>query len=296
MISKSNVALIALLALAGTARAQDLDAKYAKGDLIGEGSFKKVYSVKDARTGAAIPDIVLITQDKTEPFKEYTRKQLLEMIPDEDRQLERLERAGVPVARYRELGTLDGKPAGIQKRYAKTNHEWTYRYRGHDKNQERKSKESESRWTVMNERSVKTLAQARRAIERAGLYVRDPQFLVAEDGSFAMADPLEVRSADEIDADTARRWKIRMDSLLDILERQASDAVAARKAARANAKAAAGDTDAIFEDAIRAGRRALGDLGAKVGRAARGSARGETSATEGLDRALERASNRDRDR
>jgi|SRR5581483_7885470 len=283
MIARLLFLLSVLVALAAPAHAQeDLGRKYAKGDLIGEGSFKKVWEVKDARTGEVIPDLVLITQDKVKAFKEYTTKQLLNMIPDEDAQLARLEAAGVPVARYEAIGTFEGKPAGIQRRYAKTNHEWTFRYRGQDKNQERKSKASESRWEVMNENSVRTLAQAREALERSGLLVRDPQFLVADDGSFYVADPLEVKSADEVDADTARRWKKRMDSLLDILQRQADEAVARRRS--------------VFADALTRGRRALADFGADLSRAAADRKRGETSATPGLERALDRASERDRER
>jgi hypothetical protein len=100
-------------------------------------------------------------------------------------------------------------------------------------NQERKGKAAGvlRRWTLLNERSIPERIASRSASERSGLLVRDPQVLVGEDGRVVLFDPLEVATKDEVDADQARRWKKRMDSLLEILVREARASVLARRIA-----------------------------------------------------------------
>jgi hypothetical protein len=226
--------LAAVLLLCSVARAQDEDLgrRYVKDKLVGRGSFKSVWTLKDAKTGEAVPGEVLVLLEKTKAFKEYTTAFLRGMISDEVAQYERLAAAGVPVDRYLETGTYEGRPAGIQEQFVTDNHRWTYRYRGHDKNQERKGNAPKvlSKWTLLDERSLADLLLIRDKLAASGLLVRDPQVLVAEDGHVVLFDPLEVKSEAEVDdPDVVRRWKIRMDSLLDILIREARAAVLARR-------------------------------------------------------------------
>lgn len=234
LLRRATLALSAVLlaATAVAAQDQDLSALYAKDQLVGRGSFKSVWTVKDARSGEPVPGKVLVVLEKTEGFKEYTTEFLQGMIRDEVAMYERLGAAGVPADRYLATGTFEGSPAGAQEQFLTDNHRWTFRYRGQDMNQERRGASPTvlSKWTILNARSLADLTTIRDRLAASGLLVRDPQVLVAEDGHVVLFDPLEIKTAAELgDPDMVRRWGKRMDSLLDILLREARAAVLATR-------------------------------------------------------------------
>jgi hypothetical protein len=228
LIRRSPIAAFALLiiALSSVASADELSGKYLKGDWIAGGTFKNAWTVLDAKTRRPIKGKVLVTVDRTKAWKDLTTAKIASMLEDEAAQLDQLARAGVPTVSFDAIGTYEGRPAAIEPAYAISNRAWMS-WNG-DQAIWRTDIQPGDRWhlRVLNQKSITSIKKIRKAMEASGLFVRDPQVLIAPDGTVVVADPLEVEGA----TPNADAYRTRMNSMLDLLQAEAQRRVAARKA------------------------------------------------------------------
>jgi hypothetical protein len=231
MRNRSVLAIALLLLFTQVASAADLAKKYTKGDWIGSGTFKGAYTVLDAKTGKPVPGKVLVIVERTEPWEDFTTDKIKRMLSDEKAQLDRLEAAGVPAVQFDAIGTYEGQPAAIEPAYAISNREWmSWADVGEDAIWRTDMTEQDREGlSILNKKSLASIKKIRKALADAKLFVRDPQVLIAKDGTIVVADPMEVKSR------TPDRgiFKQRMDSMLDLLEAEAQRQIAL-KAQRLN--------------------------------------------------------------
>jgi hypothetical protein len=159
------LAFVLVVGLAPTAFAQSrpaLDKKYEIGESLGSGLWKHVHTVKDH------PDLVIGILHDGKPASTLT---------DERSILTKLAKKGVPVAQILEVGTYEGEPAYVEKRYvtgSKADDWYT------------------QRWDVLNETTLADVATIRRTLAEARFDIVDPQFLVDAEGHVVVADPLRL--------------------------------------------------------------------------------------------------------
>jgi hypothetical protein len=231
LLRRSVAAALALFLLAGVASGQDgdLGRKYVKDRKLGTGTFKSAWTLKDAKTGKPIPDKVLILVDRTTAWEDIGDAEIKTMLADEQAQLEQLDKAGVPAAKYLAIGTYQGKQAGIQPRFTASNRDWMT-WNGDDAVEDASdinTKAGLARWDLLNERSIAAIDAIRAGMAKGKLYVRDPQVLIAANGDVVVADPMEVKTKAE--TTYSDLFKQRMDTVLSVLENEARAAVLARK-------------------------------------------------------------------
>lgn len=155
-------AVVALLVLVAPVRAEELSNRYPKGERLGSGMFKDVYSV------AGRTDLVVGVLKEGSPEG---------MLQRERGMLRRLEKVGVPTAAILEVGTYEGRAAFVQKAYVTGN-----RAESWDK----------VRGKYLNETSLEDVAKIEKALLAAKLDVLDAQFLLGEDGHVVLNDPLKI--------------------------------------------------------------------------------------------------------
>jgi hypothetical protein len=187
---------------------EKLDKKYELGEELGSGTFKTVYTVKGH------PELVIGVQHATE-FGDYTPEQMASVLKDEKKMLDRLARAGVPTSTILSIGTFDGKPAYLQRRFETGDRapDW---YQKKDQ--------------ILNETTIEDIHTIEDKLEKAHLDVNDAQFLVSSDGHIVVSDPLGI--------ETKQDEPTTVKGVLDGIEQEAQQVIQARHDAAVAALAA----------------------------------------------------------
>jgi hypothetical protein len=138
------------------------DVEALLGPRLGAGGFKTAFAFGDKAL------LILRKGDLMPSFKEMAM-------------LNQLDEAGLPVARPLGLMRVDGRPALLVDRYVANSKDMLDRSTGAVADTSR-----------LNENSLLSLQRIKLAMQMRKIDIRDLQFLVKEDGSFVVADPVAV--------------------------------------------------------------------------------------------------------
>jgi filamentous hemagglutinin len=139
----------------------NLEARFPRAELLGEGAFKAVYAVRGR------PDLVIAVD------KQQNRD--LGDLGEEMGFLEQLREAGIPTVDVVAHGsTVDGRDAIVMRRHAAG------------------SREGEAFDRRVNRRTVHEWRRIRQTMQEGRIGVWDLQFLIGNDGSIVVNDPLVV--------------------------------------------------------------------------------------------------------
>jgi hypothetical protein len=158
--SRAWLGLVSVLLVVSTAYADTLSDRFKVAEKLGDGSYKNVYAVEGH------PELAL---GILKPGKRA------ETLDEEKALLDEYAAAGVPTATVFEVGTYDGRPAYLMKRFATGSKALDWETK---------------RWEVLNETTIEDCRAIEAALKKAKISVWDAQFLVADDGHVVLNDPL----------------------------------------------------------------------------------------------------------
>jgi hypothetical protein len=195
MLPRTLIAALFVAVAATVASAQDaFENRFELGKRLGGGTYKIVYEVKGH------PDLVLILVKKNRRSDTLAKEKAF---------LDELDAKGVPVAKILELGTFDGRVAGIQKRYEVSDRDVMAMW--------------DKRWDILNENTLADADKISKALAAAKIDIEDPQYLVAKDGHVVLNDPMGILPMPEKEEDR------KTFGLLRALKMDAHEAIDARK-------------------------------------------------------------------
>jgi Domain of unknown function (DUF4157) len=137
------------------------------GDKIGSGQYKEAYKLPD-HPGKII---VVMKEGGT-----------LEMLQQEIQILQDIEKTGIPVAKVEGLTSHNGRPAMVMKQYGGG---W------------KPYGEGPGPRNLMTLKTIEDINAIRKIIVDSEVYINDLQFLVGEDGSLVVSDPLGVKTGSD---------------------------------------------------------------------------------------------------